>query len=438
MRILIVPTVRICCLLIAGWTGLPAARGADLVSSTSAVPSQSFAAALTPSQWKQVEDCVDRALAWIASSQAADGSFPSLEQAQPAVTALCVLAFLSRGHQPGFGPYGAQMDRAIDFVLKCQNPEDGLFDYEPPSDAGVFPGTGPLSQNPGQIAQIAQAVPQQGFGFGRGGGVGRNASSATYNHAISGLMLGEIFGHVSAQRTKEVKQAMEKALQFTHELQTRDKPEEDKGGWRYLRLQGINAADSDLSVTGWHLMFLRSARNAEFNVPQAYIDEALEFVHRCWVEEDGLFHYTTWGSQSAQYTRGLMGSAVVSLSLAGQHDSPQALAAGDWLLAHPYLAFGQKIGQGDRFYYSTYYCSQAAAQLGGRYWKGIFPPIAEILVRAQNADGSFPPDSTTQYGGFGRGRGGGNNEAQYGLDYTTSMAVLSLTPAYQLLPVYQR
>jgi hypothetical protein len=389
-----------------------------------------LAAALTPSQWKQVEDCVDRALAWIANSQASDGSFPSLQQAQPAVTALCVLAFLSRGHQPGFGPYGAQMDRAIDFVMSCQKP-DGLFDYEPPTlnlDSGQAPDG----------SQILQIIPQQGFVGRGGGGVGRNASSATYNHAISGLMLGEIFGHVSAQRTKEVKAAMEKALQFTRDLQTRDKPEEDKGGWRYLRLQGMTPADSDLSVTGWHLMFLRSARNAEFNVPQQYIDEAMEFVHRCWVEDDGLFHYTTWGSQSFQYTRGLMGSAIVSLSLAGQHDSPQALAAGDWLLAHPYLAFGQRIGQGDRFYYSTYYCSQAAAQLGGRYWKGIFPPIAEILVRAQNADGSFPPDSPSQYGGFGRGRGGGSGEAMYGMDYTTAMAVLSLTPAYQLLPVYQR
>ena len=73
-----------------------------------------------------MEDCVDRALAWIASQQEADGSFHTLSQGQPAITALCVLAFLSRGHQPGFGPYGAQMDRAIDFVISCQKP-DGLF-----------------------------------------------------------------------------------------------------------------------------------------------------------------------------------------------------------------------------------------------------------------------------------------------------------------------
>ncbi len=425
MKMSFLRTIRFCSILIAGWSGLPAARGGGIPNVAPAVPSQSFAAARSSTQRKVVEDCVDHALSWIASEQAPDGSFPTpyAPEAQPAVTSLCVLAFLSRGHQPGFGPYGAQLDRAIDFVLSCQK-EDGLFSYEEPDDPTGL---------------------QQGFGFGRGG-ASRIANAATYDHAIAGLMLGEVFGHANAQRTRQIKEAMDKALQFTRELQNRTKEmPEDKGGWRYLRIQ-FNGADSDLSVTGWHLMFLRSARNAEFNVPQKYIDEAMSFVHRCWVDSEGLFHYTTWGSQQPQNTRGLMGSAIVSLALAGQHESPQALAAGDWLLAHPYRYYGEKVGGGgrggfnggggDRFLYSTYYCSQAAAQLGGRYWTGIYPPIATILVKAQEADGYFlAPDAA---GGFRGGRGGGTGEAAYGPMYSTAMAVLSLTPAFQLLPVYQR
>ncbi len=416
MKIFSLATVRIGLMLLAGWSGLPGARGGGLPGTASAVPSQSFAAALSPAQWKQVEDCVDHALSWIASQQAADGSFPTRSDGQPAITGLCVLAFLSRGHQPGFGPYGAQMDRAIDFVISCQKP-DGLFSFEAPDDTA-----------------------QQDFnGFGRGGrGLPRGAQAGTYNHAIAGLMLGEVFGHANAQRTQQIKQAMDKALQFSRELQTHPKTApEDKGGWRYLRVT-YGGADSDLSVTGWHLMFLRSARNAEFNVPQKYIDDAMSFVHRCWVEEDGLFHYTAQGDQQFMFTRGLMGSVIVSLALAGQHQSPEALAAGDWLLAHPFQYFGERIGTGnDRFFYSTYYCSQAAAQLGGRYWTGIFPPIARILVQTQQGDGSFPVDSSFGGGGRRGGRGGGG-EGMYGQVYITAMAVLSLTPAYQLLPVYQR
>jgi len=421
MRILALPTIRFCSLLIAGGIGLPAAQGGGMPEAAPAVPSQSFAAALSPAQWKQVEDCVDRALSWIAMDQAADGSFPTpgRPEAQPAITALCVLAFLSRGHQPGFGPYGAQMDRAIDFVISCQRP-DGLFSYVEPDDPAGF---------------------QQGLGLGMGMGMGRRGmgmtgNAGTYDHAIAGLMLGEVFGHANAQRTRQIKEAMEKALQFTRDLQTRPKDApEDKGGWRYLRYR-YGGANSDLSVTGWHLMFLRSARNAEFNVPQKYIDEAMSFVHRCWVDDDGLFHYTAWGTESSSYSRGLMGSAIVSLALAGQHESPQALAAGDWLLAHTYRSFGERIGPSDRFFYSTYYCGQAAAQLGGRYWKGIYPPIADILVKAQRADGSFlAPVVAGRRGGRG---GGGNDESTYGPHYATALAVLSLTPAYQLLPVYQR
>ena len=119
-----------------------------------------------------------------------------------------------------------------------------------------------------------------------------------------------------------------------------------------------------------------------------------------------------------------MGSAILSLSLGGQHNSPEALAAGDWLLANPFLDYGEKTRNSDRFFYSTYYCSQAAAQLGGHYWTGIFPPIAGILLKIQQSDGSFPLEN--------------RNDGVFGPAYSTAMAVLSLTPAYQILPVYQR
>jgi len=355
-------------------------------------PSVTLASALAPEEWARVEKCVDKSLAWIATQQAADGSFPTLTIAQPAVTSLCVLAFLSRGHQPGAGPYGAQLNRAIDFVLSCQMP-DGLLSQQAPEPVFNMRGT---------------------------------SYTGTYDHAIAGLMLGEVFGHVTGQRSKAVKRALQKALQYTRSLQTRPKPyPNDKGGWRYIGVQQRpNDADSDLSVTGWQLMFLRSARNAEFRVPQQSIDEAMDYVHRSWDDQAGLFHYEISAGQRNRSSRGMMGSAILSLSLGGQHGSPQALTAGDWLLAHPFRDFGEQIGGADRFFYSTYYCSQAAAQLGGHYWTGIFPPIVHVLLRVQRPDGSFPSEN--------------RNDGMFGRDYSTAMAVLSLTPAYQILPVYQR
>ena len=79
-------------------------------------------------------------------------------------------------------------------------------------------------------------------------------------------MLAEVYGQAQARGPRRSDKRSEKALQFTRVLQTRSKAAEDRGGWRYLRVNG--SPDSDLSVTAWQLMFLRSARNSEFDVPQ--------------------------------------------------------------------------------------------------------------------------------------------------------------------------
>lgn len=360
-----------------------------------APPAKPLAEVLSLRDRQRVEEAVDRALAWLASQQAADGSFPTLPQAQPAITSLCVLAYLSRGHQPGLGPYGALIEKGIDFTISCQRP-DGLFSYQTPQAVHVDDGA---------------------------------SHTAVYNHAIAGLMLGEVYGHVTGPRAVEVKRAIEKALLFTREMQSRPKEYAgDKGGWRYLRLRLTPpSADSDLSVTAWQLMFLRSARNAEFNVPQKYIDEAMEFVHRCWKENEGVFYYAIDGPGPGdiRWGRGMVAAGIVSLALAGQHQSPIELAAGDWLLRNPYRGFGDRVGMADRFFYSAYYTSQAAAQLGGRYWEGIFPPVAAAVLSGQSADGSWPAEV-------------GHRDMMFGNAYSSALAVLTLTPAYQLLPVYQR
>jgi hypothetical protein len=188
------------------------------------------------------------------------------------------------------------------------------------------------------------------------------------------------------------------------------------------------AADSDLSVTAWELMFLRSARNAEFDVPQKYIDEAMAFVHRCWKEKEGVFYYAIDGNIGGDIRtgRGMVAAGILSLALAGEHQTPIELAAGDWLVAHPYRGFGEVIGAPyDRFFYSAYYASQAAAQLGGRYWEGIYPPLVVAVVGAQAPNGSWPAEV-------------GRTDQMFGNTYSSALAVLSLTPVFQLLPVYQR
>ena len=174
-------------------------RGKPTNQVSQVTASRPLAAVLPPAKWQKVESAVDRALAWLATQQRADGSFPTYASGQPGVTSLVIMAFLSRGHQPGLGPYGQGLNRAIDYVLSCQR-EGGLI----------------CRQSPGSVYVDKEA-----------------SHTAVYNHAISGLMLGEVYGQISGPRAQTTKHAIERALQFSRQLQLRPKVAEDKGGWRY-------------------------------------------------------------------------------------------------------------------------------------------------------------------------------------------------------------
>lgn len=356
--------------------------------------SGSLYSALPGSEWGRVESAVDRGLAYLASTQEEDGRFPSDDVAQPAVTSLAVMAFLSRGHMPDEGQYGQQISKAIDFVLSTQK-RRGYFSLLP-----VAPPAGHMT--PGQ--------------------------TVTYNHSIAGLMLGEVYGMTSGERSAKIQTALTAALIYHREVQTRQKEKpSDMGGFRYGYPEGPNAS-SDMSVTGWALMFLRSARNAEFNVPKQYFDEGLDFVERCHEQdaanhEKGIFRYRPLESDpkgNPQITLANTASAMLTLILGGRHQHAGVTEGVVWFRSRPY----PKPWQDGYFYLSSYYSSQAMAQVGGETWNQLFPQIAANILSEQSDEGAWPP--------------GGGAERPFGSAYSTSLAILALTPAYQLLPIYQR
>jgi hypothetical protein len=353
----------------------------------------SLYAALPASEWTRIEGAVDRGLVYLASVQEEDGRFPGEESAQPAITSLGIMAFLSRGHMPDEGRYGKGISKAIDFVLSTQK-RRGYFSLLP-----VAPPANHLSP----------------------------AQTVTYNHSIAGLMLGEVYGMTSGERSTRIEAALTSALIYHREVQTQQKEKaSDNGGFRYGYPEGPNAA-SDMSVTGWALMFLRSARNAEFNVPKQYFDEGLDFVERCYEvdpsnHDKGIFRYRPFASDpnGSQISLPNTASAMLTLILGGRHEHVGVREGAVWFQSKPY----PKPWQEGYFYLSSYYSSQAMAQVGGDSWNLIFPQIAANMLSEQTNDGNWPT--------------GGGTERNFGPCYSTSLAVLSLTPAYQLLPIYQR
>lgn len=353
---------------------------------------------LSPDQWQEVDESIQRGLSWLASKQQRDGSFPAPMEGQPAITALCALAFMANGHSASEGPYSETLQRAVDYIIERQ-------------------------QANGLICLIAP----------RGAKLSRNVShsigrTVVYNHAIASLVLSEAYGQHNPEDSKEIHQAIELALDATLQMQRWKKELKfEQGGWRYL--DKFEPMDSDLSLTGWQLMFLRSAKNAGFEVESEPIEQAVEYVKRCFSEQHKSFSYLA--TSNRHVTRAMAGAGILAFAHAGYHNSREAQLAGDWVLDHSFEEYGQLLhgiaqkGHHDRYHYGLLLCSQGMYQMGGRHWQQYFPAVSQAVVLAQQPSGAWHPLPR-------------DVDKRYGNCYCTSLCVLSLSAPNQLLPIFQR
>ena len=255
------------------------------------------------------------------------------------------------------------------------------------------------------VDYLVRVAPADGY-FGKLDG------SRMYGQCIAALALAEALGvEPDARRRREVREALDRAVAVI--LRAHDAPksgELEAGGWRYEPQSG----DSDLSLSGWAALALRAAQNVGLNVPKSHARRAAEYVVRCWREDDGGgFGYQPRTSP----TPGMTGVAVLNLYLMEATDGPEAAAGVRYLTEHP-------VTEQTRFqYYSMYYTTQAAYQAGGDAWAVNWPNNRDQLLALQTQDGGWPQSRSGE---------------EPGRIYATSMAVLTLSVPYRLLPVYQR
>ena len=356
------------------------------------------ASVMTAAAQDKIDRSVERALTWLASQQRPDGSFPTQKRGQPGVTGLCMLAFLSQGHLPGEGEYGDQLKRSMDYIISCQKRN------------GVLAAVAPNGE------KLSRAV-EHSTGY-----------TLVYNHAIAGLVLSECYGMVGAEQSKQIEPVIVKALDVTCQMQDFHKDKKaDEGGWRYL--DDYDNVDSDLSITGWQLMFMRSAKNAGFDVEAGRITRAVEYVRRCFLKKQGTFTYKD--KNKARISRAMAGAGILALAHSGLHETPEAQRAGNWILKsgfHDYNEPGRVrniVVDKDRYHYGLLTCSLAMYQLGGRHWREYFPSTARVLMENQNKDGSWQPEKR-------------HADASFGNAYTTAIGVLTLSASNDLLPIFQR
>jgi hypothetical protein len=296
------------------------------------------------------------------------------------------MSYLSGGHLPGEGTYGTNVERALEYVLKCQKP-NGL---------------------------LAKVEPRFG---------GMAGHTAAYNHAISALMLCEVYGMVEGEQSERIRIAIEKAIVVALEQQKRPKSRQvDQGGWRYFE-RAPDGIESDLSITGWYLMFLRAAKNGGFDVPEEPIEQALKYIRRTFNPQRNTFMYYI---DYPFLKRTMAGAGIYALSLGGDHDSELARSVAEWLLLHPFDRYNEGASPRDRFHYGVYYCSLAMYQMGDKYWDRFYPVMARTLIANQSKEGSWQAEIADGV------------DRPYGNVYTTAFCVQALSVPYQLMPIFQR
>lgn len=312
---------------------------AMLVAPLAALRADDAPTALTQTE-DRVDKALDKALAFLAGQQQANGSFSA--QAVPnstAIASLSIMAFLAKGHTPGAGPYGEVLNKGIDYILGSQKPNGTL--------VGTKASNGPM-----------------------------------YCHAISTLMLSEVSGMVDADRQKKIDKVLPIALKAIMGAQQVKKAAKMQGGWRY----DVSSSDSDISCTGWALMALRSARNSGCAIPKEAIDQAVQFIMNCRMP-DGGFGYQPGGGSGLART----GTGLLCLELCGKGDDPATKTASEWILKHLPASVSSEF-----FYYALYYSSQGMFQMGGAAWEKWATHMYQFMLKVQKDDGSWPQGGSNE------------------------------------------
>jgi hypothetical protein len=334
---------------------------------------------ISPFQKDRVDLAMDKAIAFLVTKQRDDGAIVEGPH-ETTMTALTIMAMASVGVQPGDpSNEGRAMDRALGFVLKDDR-----------QDANGY--------------------------------YGGKDSSRMYGHGIITLMLTEMVGMSSdREQDRKIHERCQKAIDLILESQSKSKSYQYRGGWRYTP----DARDSDLSVSVWQLMALRSAKNDGLKVPAEAIESAVDYLKRSYasrLDRNGIpdkrasgFCYTP-GQNNPSFT--MTSAGLLAMQVCGEYESPLVTGAADWLLEHP-------PKWNDRFAcYGTYYYAQGMYQRGDKHAETARELVQKMLLEIQAPDGSW--------------KAGNGSETSYGLVYPTAMAVLSLSVKYHYLPIYQK
>lgn len=289
-----------------------------------------------PELTEATDIAIERGLQYLLTTQNPDGSWSNPDgNFHMAGTSLALMAFMVKGHFPGFGRHGAALDRGKEFLLK--------------------------------------KAEESSTGYAGG----------MYEHGLFTLALSEMWGMTAnSEDNKRIQVALERAVQVILRAQS------PLGGWRYTARPD---SGQDTSVTAMVFVSLASARQAGILVPTETIDRVVSYLRdQVWNEESGGFGYQGKTGTTLPCTAG----GAYAAQLCGMRDTEWVQASIRYLENSPKVFNDEEIGY---YYYAHYYAIQAMVQAGEEHYAKWYPQIRDSLLALQRPDGSWVEGKSKAY-----------------------------------------
>ncbi len=325
------------------------------------------------------EAAVMDGLKWLAKNQQKDGSWSlagpysdGIERGdnREAATAMALLAFQGAGNTAEYGEHQDVVKRGWYYLLKQQD-SDGCF-YREGSSIHRF-----------------------------------------YTHGQATIAVCELYAMTRDPSLKaSYKEPAEKAIDYCVKGQS------SQGGWKYAFQGG-----SDVSVTGWILMALQSARMAGLEVPRKTLENASRFLDSV-AEKDGARYVYERGHSP---TRAMTAEGLLCRQYLGwKRNNPSLLDGVAWL-SQPENQLSYTDGR-DVYYW--YYATQLMHHMEGEPWEKWNRVMCQTVPKAQvqkgREKGSWDPREPTSDMWANEG----------GRLYVTCLSIYMLEVYYRHLPLY--
>jgi hypothetical protein len=318
------------------------------------------------------EGAVALGLRWLANRQKRDGLWSlsgpyadgSRANNEAAATAMALLAFQGAGYTPQSDPQHAfttVVRRGWNAMLKMMD-DDGRFFHDVPTGHQL------------------------------------------YTQAQCTIALCELFAMTGDYQYRD---AAQKAVDYCVKIQA------NEGGWRYNP-----GSESDMSVTGWFVMALQSARMAGLDVPSPTLDRVNDFLNSVARDEGTRYAYRAQdGATLALTAEGLLCRQY----LGWEHNDPRLQAGVAYLLDN-------LPDWNQRNVYYWYYATQVLHHMEDSPWRIWNAEMRKLLpekqVKRGRERGSWDPGGD-RWGGEG------------GRLYVTCLSIYILEVYYRHLPLYQ-